>query len=213
MSDGRLDVIKSLIEPSEIIADVGCDHAKIAEYCVKNGLAKQVIASDISEQCLQKARNRLNHCENVMFVCCDGIRYICDEAVIAGMGGLLISEILISAEKLPQTLVLCPHRDEDCVRKTLLSLGYGIDRDVPVQERGKFYSVIRAVLGGGQTELNELQLLFGTDCHKPNAALKAKLKALYAAYVRAPQHNKARIEKVTAALQFQNECENQQHNK
>lgn len=213
MSGGRLDVIKSLIEPAETIADVGCDHAKIAEYCVKNGLAKQVIASDISEQCLQKARNRLSNCKNVMFVCCDGIRYVCDEAVIAGMGGLLISEILNSAEKLPQTLVLCPHRDEDCVRKTLLSLDYGIDRDVPVEERGKFYSVIRAVLGGGLTELNELQLLFGIDCYKPNAALKTKLEALYNSYMRAPQHNEARIEKVTTALQFQNECDNLQHNK
>ncbi len=200
---GRLDVIKSLITPATIIADVGCDHAKIAAYCAESGIAQKVIASDISEKCLQKARLRLGGADNVEFKCCDGIAYICDEAIIAGMGGLLICEILKSAERLPQTVVLCPHRDEDAVRRTLFALGYGITDDISVAERGKYYSVIRARLGVAHGEVSELQLLFGMNVARPSAALTERLKKLHATYSRAPQKNKARLQAVTAALRLQ----------
>ncbi|MDE6293893.1 MAG: class I SAM-dependent methyltransferase, partial [Clostridiales bacterium] len=64
----RLDLIKSLIVPAKIIADVGCDHGRIAEYCANSGVAELVIASDISGKCLQKARTLLGDKSNVKFV-------------------------------------------------------------------------------------------------------------------------------------------------
>lgn len=199
----RLDAVCSLIGRTEVLADVGCDHAYVAEYCVERGLASSVIASDISENCLQKARSRLSGAENVKFVCCDGIQYKCDTAVIAGMGGKLICEILQNAEALPKTLILCPHRNAECLRSELLRLGYGIDKDFPIEDRGKFYSVIRAVKDGGLTELNELQIYFGVDCAKKSEALERHLKALYNAYMKAPNKNAQQLRRVTAALKFQ----------
>ncbi len=201
--NGRLDVIRSLIVEADVAADVGCDHGLIAEYCADSGLCGRVIASDISDICLDKARKRLCGKPNVSFVCCDGISYDCDEAIIAGMGGLAIRDILLSAKSLPKTLIVCPHRDEYTVRKTLIALGYGIDVDTAIEERGKFYSVLRAVLGGGRTELDELQLEFGADCEKPSAALSARLCKLYDIYMRAPDANSARLQSVTAAMRLQ----------
>ncbi len=200
---GRLDVIRSLIVKADVVADVGCDHGKIAEYCATCGLCGRVIASDVSDVCLDKARKRLSGSGNVSFVCCDGLCYDCDEAVIAGMGGLLISDILRAAHSLPQTLIVCPHRDEYTLRKTLISLGYGIDRDIPTADRGKYYSVIRAILGSGTTDLDEIRLEFGAYCDRPNAALATRLKKLYDVYMRAPTANAARLEKVTAAMRLQ----------
>ena len=55
----RLEAIKSLIEPADAIADVGCDHGLIAEYCAKSGMAKNVIASDISEIGRASCRERV----------------------------------------------------------------------------------------------------------------------------------------------------------
>ena len=198
----RLDLIKSLVIPTRVIADVGCDHGLIAEYCLTK--ADNVIASDISEKCLQKARIKLAGANNVTFVCCDGLGYECDEAIISGMGGMLIAQILRAAAVLPKTLILSPHRDSGLVRRTLLELGYGIDRDIPIYDRNKFYSVIRADKDGGAKELSHLQIVFGLDCATPNEDLRRRLAQLYAVYSRAPDANKQQLYDVTAAMRLQN---------
>lgn len=200
----RLDLIKSLIVPSKVIADVGCDHGLIAEYCAKSGIAGSVIASDISEKCLQKAKNLLSGMPNVRFVCCDGLGYDCDEAVISGMGGILISQILKSATSLPKTLIVSPHRDGGLVRQTLIELGYGIDCDIPIFDRDKFYFVIRADKACEFTQLSELQIIFGKDCNVPNAALQKRLRQLHTIYSVAPEQNSARLKVITEAMKLQN---------
>lgn len=198
----RLDLIKSLVNPSRVIADVGCDHGLIAEYCTTK--AERVIASDISEKCLQKARARLAGATNVTFVCCDGLGYECDEAIISGMGGILIAQILRAAAFLPKTLILSPHRDGGLVRSTLLELGYGIDRDIPIYDRNKFYSVIRADKDCGARELSHLQTVFGLDCATPNAELQRRLSQLYAVLMLSPDANKQQLSDVTAVMRLQN---------
>lgn len=199
----RLNTVKAFIIPADTIADVGCDHAKIALYCLENGLAKTVVASDISEKCLEKARLALSAYTDARFVCCDGIKYDCDEAVIAGMGGLLINDILRNASCRPNTVIACPHRNEEVVRTTLLEAGYGIDRDVFVLDRGKCYSVIRAVTDGGAREATELQIMFGMNCAEPNAALKLRLNKLYATYMRAPLAHERELDLVLRAMRLQ----------
>lgn len=199
----RFDVIKSLLIPANAVADVGCDHGIIAEYCADSGMFQSVIASDISEKCLNKARERLKNKDCVRFVCADGIDYECDEAVIAGMGGLLICDILENALSLPNTLVLCPHRNADSVRRTLVKLGYGLDADIPVSENGKFYSVIRARLGGGQTDIGELEILFGLHVAEYDETLADWLKKQYNTYSVAPEANADRLKSIRAALRLQ----------
>lgn len=199
----RLDLIKSLIVPSDVIADVGCDHGLIAEYCVTSGIAGYVIASDISEKCLQKARMRLKGATNVSFICCDGIKYECDQAIIAGMGGILISQILCSATSLPKTLLLSPHRDAALVRTTLLNLGYGIDRDIPIYDRNKFYYVIRADRDCQTRQLTDMQIKFGVCCASPDDALKRRLLQLYNTYSVAPEANRQILNDIKDVMQLQ----------
>lgn len=195
----RLDTIVSLIDKADTIADVGCDHAYVARRCLELNLAKTVIASDISEKCLDKARKLLGDRQNVRFVCCDGLKYDCDTAVIAGMGGLLIGNILLEARSKPKTVLACPHRNCEFVRETLLKLGYGIDKDIDVSERGKFYSVIRARKGEGKRELTELQLLFGLNVATPTKTLVARLEKLRRTYSVAAEHNADKIAAIDAA--------------
>lgn len=195
----RIEAICSLIEPVAVIADVGCDHGKVAEYCLNNNLANTVIASDISAESLQKAKSLLGSRDNISFVVCDGIGFACDEAVIAGMGGYTIADIISAATVLPQTLVLCPHRDAYVVRKKLCDCGYSIDRDFICSERGKYYSVMRARRGGAK-ELSELQLRFGAHYVTDSSMLDEQLRKLRVAYLRAPAHNQAEIQAIEAAL-------------
>lgn len=199
----RLAAVCSLIEPAGVIADVGCDHGIVAEYCADKGLADTVIASDVSDACLEKARKRLFDRTNVSFVACDGIDYVCDEAVIAGMGGILISDIILRAETKPNTLVLCPHRDADRVRRTLNACGYAIDRDMLIEERGRFYFVMRAKRTTEPQRLSEEQYLFGTFQHEICDTLCRYLTVKYNEYAVAPERNADKLEPIIAALRRQ----------
>lgn len=201
---GRLDAIKSLIKPAPVIADVGCDHGLIAEYCAESKLAKRVIASDISEMCLDKAKNALRGYDNIEFRCCDGLEYYCDEAIIAGMGGLLIGKILTRAEDLPHTVIVCPHRDCADLRRTLVALGYTIDKDLMCKERGKLYSVMRAEKCAETTQrLGELQMLFGVYYDEKCDLLREYLVKLYNTYMRAPSRNYEKLQPVITAMRIQ----------
>lgn len=199
----RLAAICALIERADVIADVGCDHGRVAEYIVKHKLSKKTIASDISERCLLKAKTRLQDYDNVEFICCDGISYECDEAVIAGMGGQTVIGIILNALVKPSSLVICAHRNTYEVRGALLSLGYGITADVTVEEREKFYFVIRAEKGSGITELTELQRLFGVNYTEKSEPLKKYLLSLQSTYMRAADRNEDKLKSVRAALKFQ----------
>ncbi len=199
----RLGVVCSLVVPADIIADVGCDHGKVAEYIAKRVPVKTVIASDISEKCLEKARAKLRDCDNVKFVCCDGIKFDCDEAVIAGMGGRTIIDILNAAKSPPHTLIVCAHRNVDSVRRELNRLGYEIDKDIMLEERGKFYSVIRAERCEKVQQLSELQYLYGLDFAQPSETLKRYLIDRYNTYMRASDRNADKIGSTVAALKFQ----------
>ncbi len=203
----RLEALASVIVPAHVIADVGCDHGMIAGYCARSGIAERVVASDISEACLDKARRSLDGCGNVDFVCCDGIGYECDEAVIAGMGGLLICDILERANKdgrLPETLVVMPHRDAPAVRRKLAGLGYFIEVDFITAASGRFYPVMRAVKRGGAPQsLDELQYLFGVFYTQKSDVMRAYLIKQYNTYAVAPERNAEKLVNLRAALRFQ----------
>ena len=198
----RLGAVCSLLRPAGTVADVGCDHGRVALYCARSGMFDAVIASDISDECLDKARKTLSGLDNVRFICCDGIDYECDEAVIAGMGGVNISEILARADKLPQDLVLCPHRDAEALRRKLVELGYFIDSDLAVEERGRVYFVMRASRGF-RKELSELQYRFGVNYDEKCEALQHCLIKLYNIYKKAPEKNADKLRYVCEALRAQ----------
>lgn len=202
----RLDALASAIVPARVIADVGCDHGRIAGYCVKNRLAERVIASDISDECLDKARRTLCGNGNVEFVLCDGIGYECDEAVVAGMGGALICEILDRADKnglLPKTLVLLPHRNADSVRRKLNELRYRIDVDFMTEDGGKFYPIMRAEMSEQKQTLTDLQYLFGVFCEQKSDTLEKYLISKYNTYSVAPERNRQILSNLRDALRFQ----------
>lgn len=202
----RINAICSCLESVSVVADVGCDHGLVAKYCADSKKFNKVIASDISDECLKKARVLLHNRSNVEFVVCDGIGYTCDEAVIAGMGGMTVCDILNDAnrnERLPDILVLSPQRDTDCVRRILTDLGYVIDVDRMVKDRNKFYTIIRAKKSEDRVKLTELQYLFGVNVYTQNDVLSEYLQKMYDTYVKIPNYNAKKMQAVTQALKLQ----------
>ena len=105
--------------------------------------------------------------------------------VIAGMGGLLICNILNDEkEKLKniKQLVLQPQRDTDSVRKLLHSLGFVIEDEEMLIDNGKYYTIISAVHGSEKYE-DETDYLYGRKLmEKKSPVLKEYLEKMKSKY-------------------------------
>lgn len=160
----RLKIIASHIKSGGVFADIGCDHGYVSKYVLENNLYNKVIATDISKNSLNKAKNLLkNFGSKVVFIVSDGFQEITesvDEAVISGMGGDEISSILKKANNLPNRLVLSPQKNVKKVREVLLKLHYKILNDYTFFDK-KFYDVI--VAERGDDSYSEEEYIFGRD--------------------------------------------------
>jgi tRNA (adenine22-N1)-methyltransferase len=164
----RLQAVVDMVPFCAVAADIGCDHGKAAAALLLCGKAARAVCADISAPSLDKARNlsREYGLEAAMSLRAgDGLSVLApgeaDAAVIAGMGGLLIADILKAGiSSAPDTLVLSPNRDAAVLRGALAALGYRIDDEALVCEGGHYYPVIRA-MRGQSPQLTAAELEFG----------------------------------------------------
>lgn len=178
----RLEEIFSVIPKCEVFADIGCDHGLISREMLKKGKCENVVFSDVSEKCLEKARSLLSEYiaeGKATGIVSDGFANFYDKdipvkvdcALIAGMGGEEIIGILCNAEKknypLPQTLVLQPMKNCDKVRRFVIDSGYKIEKDYVFIAGGKYYDVI--LLKKGKDFLTEEEIKYGRDNVKNRA--------------------------------------------
>jgi len=151
----RLEAIVSLIDKCDTLADIGTDHGYVAEMAIKNNLCKKVIATDINKGPLNSAVSHLTELgfENIVEFRLGGGLTVIDEneidcAVIAGMGGELISSILEESKNVSKTvnsLVLQPMTNIDVLRKYLYDNGYTIEKEIIVKEYHHYYFIIKAI--------------------------------------------------------------------
>ena len=159
----RLDKLVELIPECNSLADVGCDHGYVGIEVLRQNKADDVTFIDVSQLSLDKARRNCPEelTDKVGFVCQDGLGNInVDCAVIAGMGGLEIIDILDRAVFPPHMLVLQPNRNAVDVRRRL-ARDYRIQYDRMICDGGKFYNMIVAELCDEPMRLTELQEEFG----------------------------------------------------
>lgn len=176
----RLLEIYSQIPACSVFADIGCDHGYISLAMISNKKCNSVIIADVSEKCLEKAKKLLSaYIEqgSVSAFVADGFKGLpkCDTALIAGMGGEEIVSILKSAESLPKTLVLQPMKNVDKVRRTLIELGFKVEKDYVFFAEEKFYDLIVAVKG--EDGLTSEEIEFGrTNLLSPSQAFRERIK-------------------------------------
>ena len=101
-----------------------------------------------------------------------------DTALIAGIGGTLIIDILKRAEqagKLPENLILQPMKHCDKVRQFAVGLGYKIVIDFTVKADGQFYDII--ALKKGKDFLTPEEAEFGrTNIQELPTDFKEKIR-------------------------------------
>lgn len=157
-----------MVPTAETIADIGCDHGKVAVELIKNKQAKYVICTDISGQSLKKATKLVsgkNLEQSISLREGDGLGVLgdgeADVAVIAGMGGELIANILSAHEnKVPEKLVLSCNTASGTLRQWLSNNGFHIVDEDLVFETRHFYPVILATKGNPE-KMTDLELEFG----------------------------------------------------
>lgn len=164
----RLKAIVSMVPESQTVADIGCDHGKVTVWLLKNGIAKYAVCGDLSGHSLEKARKLVSSKgfkDAVSLREGSGFDVVekdeAQTAVVAGMGGELISSILEKGkDKLPDTLVLSCNKGSGVLRKWLSDNGFAIEDEDLVLENKHYYPVIRAKRGESKA-LNDLELEFG----------------------------------------------------
>ncbi len=170
----RLKKLCLVVGKCEIIVDVGTDHGKLAKAVLESGQVNFVYATDISKKCLEKAEDELrDEISNSKAKCIvsDGLLGLqeiknCDLVVIAGMGGNEIVKILSEnkRENVFNRFLLQPMQDAEVLRGFLDEAGYRILSDEIIEERGKFYSILKVekcLENENYENLDELAKYFG----------------------------------------------------
>lgn len=165
----RLKIIADSIQGFETVADIGSDHAYLPIYLVKNKKVKSVIATDINSGPVKISKGRINSHgveSSIKVRQGNGLQVIkpgeTEVIVIAGMGGLLIRDILDKDEKVARSaklLILQPMRDSDKIRKWLFKNSFDIIDEELVKEQDKIYEVLWVVPVGEAIEAEGLMLV------------------------------------------------------
>lgn len=169
-----LDVLQQEVTASGTIpcvADIGCDHAFVSMACVERKLADRVIAMDVRKGPLSIAERNISQYgfeKSVETRLSNGFEKLeigeADWAVIAGMGGNLMRQILEDGEmhlKRGSGLILQPQSEQDVVRDYLQTRGYIIVDERFLIEDGKYYTIIKAKEGMRDRTMDRAELLYG----------------------------------------------------
>lgn len=149
--NNRLKTIGDLVPLSSYPLDIGCDHALLSIYLVKEKGLSKAIASDNKSGPLKKAKENVNFykvSDKVKLIEAEGLDSYTkgiDTITISGMGGLNINKILDDNRKKLKninTLILSPNNYSIAVKRKLIKLGYYIDDEVLVKEKNIIYQVL-----------------------------------------------------------------------
>ncbi len=153
----RLQAIENYVSENAIVADIGTDHGYIPVSLIENGKAKKVIATDISKGSLDKTVEFVKDLrleDKIDTRLGDGLQvikpYEVDTLIIAGMGGLLIMEILESNLKTLDSIVnfiFQPMVASRELRQYLVKNSFSILDEDLVYEDKKYYEIIYAQRG------------------------------------------------------------------
>jgi len=163
----RLQTLYDLTPHCCSAVDVGCDHGYLICRLLADGVIQKGYASDISAPSLQKAIDfAAAQGLAITAVCTDGLKDVpeTDTVLIAGMGGILISEILKSCSWVKQpgkTLVLQPMSHPHVLRNFLYQNGFEITKEVAVTEGRRSYTVMLCTFTGGKKTITEFESYIG----------------------------------------------------
>lgn len=166
----RLSAVASFVPKGARMADIGSDHAYLPAHLLLQSKINFAVVGEVAKGPLENARHEIAKqrlTDVTVLRLADGLAAVTsadqiDTVTIAGMGGLLIRDILAAAKARGQvfeTLILQPNTDEAVVRQWLIANAYQLTHERIVQEDKHFYEII--VAKPGKQTLSSLDLTFG----------------------------------------------------
>ena len=167
----RLSTIASLVPFGARVCDIGTDHGFLSIYLKQSDKTRNIIAADINLMPLENARKNIEQAgvSGIDLRLSDGLSAIqkeeTDTVIIAGIGGEVISGIIERGAHICKdnnvTLILQPTTSPEFLRRFLVTNGYKIIREIPIEENGKVYSVMLVKYQGIMTEKDEIYYYIG----------------------------------------------------
>ena len=153
----RLETAASFLPEGARVADIGTDHARLPIWLLKTGRADYVMASDIADDPIRRARENVERWgvgTKVRLIQCAGFDGYqpgdFTHGVICGMGGDTIAAILSAAPWTADgahTLILQPETAAQRLREYLYTHHYQILDEIAVIDGTRVYTVLK-VTGG-----------------------------------------------------------------
>lgn len=184
----RLMEIVNIIDRGKNVIDVGTDHGLVPLYLAKNGISKDILATDISSPSLKKLEDKLDDDlrKIIKTKVTDGFKGIDKKenqvAIIAGMGGNTIIDIIDDSLDFVKNLdymVLASNIATEKLRSYLNKNNFKITRDFLTFEHGKYYDILKVSYGKAQ-DLSLADLYYGYEnIDKRSKLLEEKLSIDY----------------------------------
>ncbi|AJA48357.1 tRNA (adenine(22)-N(1))-methyltransferase [Clostridium pasteurianum DSM 525 = ATCC 6013] len=160
----RLKTIANMVDKCECMADIGTDHGYLPIYLIDEKICKTAIASDINKGPVEKAKKNIKFFHKSNSIQCrlgPGLTTIipgeADCAVIAGMGGNLIRDILeesIEVFKKLNYVILQPVQNPEVLREYILKNGHNILDEELCKDENKYYEIIKVSYHKGKNNKN-----------------------------------------------------------
>ena len=178
-----MKAVADYVDKGARLADIGSDHAYLPTYLVQKNEVEFAVAGEVVKGPFEIAKNHVaqaNLKENIQVRLANGLAAIenvdkIDTIVIAGMGGILISEILEAGKgKLSSVkrLILQANNHGDTLRQWLIEHQFVIKAEQILLEAGKFYEIIVAEPTTNENPvLSANDLLFGPFLSKEKSVI------------------------------------------
>ena len=164
----RLESLTKFVSYNDKTIDIGCDHALLDIFLIKNDLVKNIIVSDINESALNQGRKNIENeglnnkidarLGNGFEVLTDKDRI--DTVIISGMGTSTIIDILSSDYlKNINKLIIQSNNDHTMLRKFITSQGFIIKNEEYFQDNKKNY--INIVFIRGIKKYSKIDIIYG----------------------------------------------------
>ena len=180
----RLMEIINIIDSGKNVIDVGTDHGLVPLYLAKNNISSNIWATDISAPSLKKLEDQLDSklSKIIKTKVTDGFKGIEKEdnqiAIIAGMGGNTIVEIIQSSMQFAQNLdymILESNIASEKLRLFLYENNFDLMRDFLSFENEKYYDILQ-VKYGNRKEMKISDMYYGFEnIENRNHLLEEKL--------------------------------------
>lgn len=168
MIDDRLKSLIKYIDSEDLVIDIGCDHALIDIYLIKNNILNNIIISDISINALNQGilnikKNKLDN--KIDARCGNGLEVLnefddINTILISGMGTNTILKILDNKylNKINK-LIIQSNKDYYLLRKEITKLGFMISEEEVIVSNNKMY--INIVFIRGNKKYTDIELKYG----------------------------------------------------